>query len=114
MVRHRWRLAGGEDAERRIVQGSVLELPFEAARFDYVFTIGCLHHTGDLPRAVREVERVLRPGGTAVVMLYNLHSYRRLVKVRLPELRNRARSRDQVAACTTPTPQATRRRTPTT
>ena len=38
------------------------------------------------------------PGGTAVVMLYNLHSYRRLVKVRLPELRNRRRSRDQVAA----------------
>jgi ubiquinone/menaquinone biosynthesis C-methylase UbiE len=98
MVRHRWRLADGKDAEARIVQGSVLELPFADARFDYVFTIGCLHHTGDLPRAVREVERVLKPGGTAVVMLYNLHSYRRLVKVRLPALVSRARSRDQVAA----------------
>jgi ubiquinone/menaquinone biosynthesis C-methylase UbiE len=98
MVRSRWRLAGRGDAESRIVQGSALELPFEDARFDYVFTIGCLHHTGDLPLAVQEVERVLKPGGTAVVMLYNLHSYRQLVKVRIPELRNRGRSRDQVAA----------------
>jgi SAM-dependent methyltransferase len=98
MVRDRWRRTGGQDAETRIVQGSVLELPFTDARFDYVFTIGCLHHTGDLPRAVREVGRVLKPGGIAVVMLYNLHSYRQLVKVRIPELRNRRRSRDQVAA----------------
>ncbi len=98
MVRDRWRRTGGEGAETRVIQGSVLELPWPDARFDYVFTIGCLHHTGDLPRAVSEVRRVLRPGGTAVVMLYNLHSYRQLVKVRIPELRSRRRSRDQVAA----------------
>jgi SAM-dependent methyltransferase len=98
MVRDRWRRNGGADAETRVVQGSVLELPFPDVTFDYVYTIGCLHHTGDLPRALQQVRRVLKPGGTAVVMLYNLHSYRRLVKVRLPELRNRARSRDQVAA----------------
>ena len=98
MVRDRWRRTGGQDAESRVLQGSVLELPFADEHFDYVFTIGCLHHTGDLPRAVHEVERVLKRGGTAVVMLYNLHSYRQLVKVRIPELRSRARSRDQVAA----------------
>src|SRR3954453_6260575 len=98
MVRHRLRLVGGDDAETRVLQGSALALPFGDERFDYVFTIGCLHHTGDLPRAVEEVRRVLKPGGTAVVMLYNLHSYRQLTKVCLPELRNRRRSRDQVAA----------------
>src|SRR5205807_5948021 len=40
---------------------------------------GCLHHTGDLPKSVAEVHRVLKPGGRAVVMLYNRHSLRRFV-----------------------------------
>src|SRR5215207_4712187 len=48
MVRHRWRLAGGGEAEQRIVHGSALDLPFPDERFEYVFTIGCLHHSGNL------------------------------------------------------------------
>jgi SAM-dependent methyltransferase len=59
------------------VQASVLELPFQDATFDYFYSIGCLHHTGDLERSVREAHRVLVPGGRAVVMLYNRHSFRR-------------------------------------
>lgn len=98
MVRHRWRLAGGDGAEQRVVRGSALELPFADARFDYVFTIGCLHHTGDLPRAVQQARRVLRPGGTAVVMLYNAYSFRRLVKVGLPARLRRRRTTVEVAA----------------
>jgi SAM-dependent methyltransferase len=53
-----------------------------------VYSIGCLHHTGDLPRAVAEVHRVLRPGGRAVVMLYNRDSFRLLmqrIRGRTPE-----------------------------
>jgi SAM-dependent methyltransferase len=57
-------------------QASALELPLEDESFDYVYSIGCLHHTGDLPRSIDEVHRVLRPGGRAVVMLYNRHSLR--------------------------------------
>jgi SAM-dependent methyltransferase len=64
--------------EDHAVQASVLELPFEDETFDYVYSIGCLHHTGDLERSVQEVHRVLVPGGRAVVMLYNRHSLRRL------------------------------------
>jgi SAM-dependent methyltransferase len=64
--------------EENAVQASVLDLPFEEDTFDYVFTIGCLHHTGDLPRSVSEVHRVLVSGGRAVVMLYNRHSFRRI------------------------------------
>jgi len=60
-------------------QASVLELPWEDESFDYVYTIGCLHHTGNLPRSIEEVYRVLRPGGRAVVMLYNRHSLRQVV-----------------------------------
>lgn len=99
MVRQRLRMAGlAEGAEVRVVRGSALELPWDAGRFDFVFTIGCLHHTGNTPRAVTEVHRVLRPGGTAVVMLYNAHSFRQLLKVRLPGVLRRARSSEQQAA----------------
>ena len=98
MVRHRLRMAGAGDADARVVQASALELPHETDRFDYVYTIGCLHHTGNTPRAVTEVHRVLRPGGTAVVMLYNAHSLRQLLKVRLPALLRRQRSADEQAA----------------
>lgn len=65
-----------------VVQASVFELPWEPETFDLVVSIGCLHHTGDLPRAVAEVHRVLKPGGTAFVMLYNAHSFRQLVHAR--------------------------------
>jgi SAM-dependent methyltransferase len=64
--------------EDQVVQASVLGLPFEDGAFDYVYSIGCLHHTGDLERSVQEVHRVLAPAGRAVVMLYNRHSLRRL------------------------------------
>jgi len=64
--------------EDHAIQASVLELPFEDGTFDYVYSIGCLHHTGDLERSVQEVHRVLAPRGRAVVMLYNRHSLRRL------------------------------------
>lgn len=75
MMRRRMGLLGRSGDQ--IIQASVLELPFESETFDYVYTIGCLHHTGDLQRSVDEVHRVLVPGGRAVVMLYYRHSLRR-------------------------------------
>jgi SAM-dependent methyltransferase len=64
------------------VQGSALAIPFEDGRFDAVVSIGCLHHTGDLAGAIREVRRVLAPGGIAMVMVYNRNSLRQLVALR--------------------------------
>ncbi|MBM3667238.1 MAG: class I SAM-dependent methyltransferase [Actinobacteria bacterium] len=79
IVRERLERLGIVDADRRVVQGSALEIPHPDAAFDCVVSIGCLHHTGDLPGAVGEVRRVLKPGGTAVVMLYNRYSLRRAI-----------------------------------
>ena len=63
-----------------VVVGSALELPWPDERFDIVVSIGCLHHTGDLVRALGEVDRVLRPGGRVLAMLYNRHSLRQLAQ----------------------------------
>src|SRR5262249_43663007 len=88
MMQHRLRLMGLDPGDR-VRQGSALSPPWKDASFDYVYSIGCLPHTGDLPRAVEGVSRVLRPGGKAIVMLYHRHSLRRLVQTPVLYLRDR-------------------------
>ncbi len=47
------------------VQGVAEELPFEAGRFDFVLSRYSAHHWRDFEAGVREVARVLKPGGVA-------------------------------------------------
>jgi SAM-dependent methyltransferase len=61
----------------RAVQGSILRAPFADSAFDYMVAIGCLHHTGDLRRAIDEAHRILRPGGKLIFMVYYAYSLRR-------------------------------------
>jgi SAM-dependent methyltransferase len=77
MVNHRLEQHG---LSGHAIRGSVLQCPFADASFDAVVSIGCLHHTGDLQRAVTELHRVLRPGGFAFLMVYNAFSYRRWLR----------------------------------
>jgi SAM-dependent methyltransferase len=56
-------------------------LPFAEASFDVVYSNGVLHHTPDTAGAVRELHRVLRPGGQARVMLYHRASWAYLSQV---------------------------------
>jgi ubiquinone/menaquinone biosynthesis C-methylase UbiE len=44
-------------------QGSVEELPFHSQQFDFVVSRYSAHHWNDVPRALQEVKRVLKPGG---------------------------------------------------
>jgi SAM-dependent methyltransferase len=59
----------------RLLQGDAERLPFADASFDLVFSWGVLHHTADVAGAIREVHRVLVPGGRARVMLYHRRSW---------------------------------------
>jgi len=42
------------------------ELPYEDAAFDLVVGLFILHHLADLEKAIRQISRVLKPGGKAV------------------------------------------------
>lgn len=68
----------GVQGDARLQVGSARRLPFRSSSFDFVYSIGCLHHTGSLAQSLREVHRVLVPRGRAVVMLYNRDSFRRI------------------------------------
>ena len=63
-----------EDVPGIFLTGDAENLPFPDASFDVVYSFGVLHHTPDTARAVREIRRVLRPGGEAVIMLYHSNS----------------------------------------
>jgi ubiquinone/menaquinone biosynthesis C-methylase UbiE len=69
------RRVGLEHVEARFVLGSVTDLPFEDASFDLVYSHGVIHHVLDTEAAVAEFHRVLRPGGTVLVMLYHRASF---------------------------------------
>jgi SAM-dependent methyltransferase len=81
MMRYRLSQLGRVNRRGYVQIGSVLDIPYGDSSFDYVYSIGCLHHTGDIERSVSEVYRVLKVGGKAIVMLYNRYSFRLLFQV---------------------------------
>jgi SAM-dependent methyltransferase len=60
----------GGDAELHL--GSGEQLPFDDDSFEYVTCLGSLEHFTDPLQGAREIARVLRPDGTALVLVPNL------------------------------------------
>jgi ubiquinone/menaquinone biosynthesis C-methylase UbiE len=70
-----------EGRAARFVQGSVVHLPFADASFDLVYSNGVIHHVPETGSAISEFHRVLRPGGTAIVMVYHRRSFNFYVSI---------------------------------
>jgi SAM-dependent methyltransferase len=69
------RLAGAEfnGAPLTAVNADVRALPFSDASFDAVYSMGTIEHFPETDAAVREIYRVLKPGGRAIIGVPNRH-----------------------------------------
>lgn len=59
--------------------GTAERLPLPAASVDYVLSNMYLHHVDDPARAIAEMARILRPGGTVVITDLDSHSHQFLL-----------------------------------
>ena len=73
--------SAGVPGEFRVADAENLD--FADGSFDVAYSHGVLHHTPDIAAAVREVHRVLKPGGRAIVMLYHRGSYNYRIGIRV-------------------------------
>jgi SAM-dependent methyltransferase len=64
-----------EGLEGELMTADAEALPFADGSFDVVYSWGVLHHTPRCDAAIREVLRVVKPGGRVCVMLYARHSW---------------------------------------
>lgn len=79
LARENFRLRG---LPGKFIHHDAERLPFEDNTFDVVYSNGVIHHTPNTRGVVREIRRVLKPGGKAIVMVYaenSLHYWRNLV-----------------------------------
>jgi 2-polyprenyl-3-methyl-5-hydroxy-6-metoxy-1,4-benzoquinol methylase len=84
MVQHRLKQQGlpGDAVQRSFLANGLPDNTFDA-----VTAIGCFHHTGDVQGCFNETFRILKPGGTAHLMVYNRYSHRRWMTQRKTFLR---------------------------
>ena len=52
------------------VQGSVFSMPFRPGTFDYVYSLGVLHHTGGTEKAIRAAAGLVKEGGQLNFWIY--------------------------------------------
>ena len=63
-----------------VLEGSATALPFEDNQFDVTCSFKVLAHVPEIDRALAEMSRVTRPGGTILAEFYNPWSLRGLLK----------------------------------
>lgn len=55
----------------RVLQMDAERMSFPDRSFDFVWSWGVIHHSADTRAVLREMHRVMRPGATAIVMIYH-------------------------------------------
>lgn len=53
-----------------VVQGDIFNPPFVEGTFEFIYSIGVIHHTPDPPKAFRSLVPYLRKGGTIITLVY--------------------------------------------
>ena len=85
LARKNFELNGVAAEELRVANGEAL--PYADASFDVVYGHGVVQYTADAPKLIREMHRVLKPGGTGIFMVYNrvswLNALSKVMKVAL-------------------------------
>ncbi len=54
--------------------GDAENMPYEDNVFDFVYSVGVLHHSPNIEKVCAEIYRVLRPGGECYLAVYNKSS----------------------------------------
>lgn len=62
------------EREFMALQADVFAMPFALESFDYIYSIGVLHHTPDCESAVKALPAYLKPGGSLGVWLYSSYN----------------------------------------
>ena len=78
-----------------VVQASATALPIASASVDVACSFKVLAHVQDIELALREMTRVVRPGGWVLAEFYNARSLRRLVKALKPPTPVSERTHDE-------------------
>ena len=68
----------GQNADLRVMNGERIQ--FRDNVFDVVYAHGVLQYTPDTGKMITEIHRVLKPGGEAILMVYNKFSWLNLMR----------------------------------
>jgi ubiquinone/menaquinone biosynthesis C-methylase UbiE len=68
----------GLSADLRVMNGEAMQYPDNC--FDVVYAHGVLQYTANVEKMVAEIHRVLKPGGEAIIMVYNRNSWLNLMR----------------------------------
>jgi ubiquinone/menaquinone biosynthesis C-methylase UbiE len=61
----------GHYSNAAFYQADIMNLPFDDATFDVVYSIGVLHHTTDTRKAFLSLTRLVKPGGRIAIWVYS-------------------------------------------
>ncbi len=62
------------DRAAAVLQADAFRLPFAPSSFDFIYSLGVLHHTPDCEAAVKNLPQFLKPGGELAVWLYSSYN----------------------------------------
>lgn len=75
MTRTRLQSLGAPEGAYQLAVGDAENLPFPSNTFELVYSFGVLHHSPNTQKALDEVYRVLKPGGTFKGMIYHVYCW---------------------------------------